>query len=262
MPFKDQKVPESVYTDGIKKAFEELNDEWEVLRADDEKEIPEGLCSICFTIQEAGLIIGDLTSKNPNVFLELGLSLGLEKRYILLCQAYEDLPFDMRSYRRIKYSPEEIKDLKEKIKASVGIIGITEYESPFSVLFIPLSGTSPPNRSIFTPSIKNEGKISIPISVSIAFQEEDRVIGFDKGVFQKVKLYSPDPAAYTLKKDIRLHPGAAETLGGGFSISPGISAQPITITIRITSENRQPDMRKGTIKGENSHLTVEWSKTE
>lgn len=54
-------------------------------------------------INEAELLVADVTNKNPNVFYEIGLSHSLGKRVILITQNIEDIPFDFRGYRHLVY---------------------------------------------------------------------------------------------------------------------------------------------------------------
>lgn len=54
-------------------------------------------------IRNATVLIAELTSKNPNVFYELGLAHALEKPVILVSSNQEDVPFDLRHIRVILY---------------------------------------------------------------------------------------------------------------------------------------------------------------
>jgi hypothetical protein len=69
-------------------------------------------------INNAQVLIADLTGKNPNVFYELGLSHGISKPVVLLAAQLEDVPFDLRHLRTIIY---DIRDpfWGDKLKKSV-----------------------------------------------------------------------------------------------------------------------------------------------
>jgi nucleoside 2-deoxyribosyltransferase len=54
-------------------------------------------------IRNATVLVAELTSKNPNVFYELGLAHALEKPVILVSSNQEDVPFDLRHIRVILY---------------------------------------------------------------------------------------------------------------------------------------------------------------
>lgn len=61
-------------------------DESEIRRADEFSNIGYVMCEkICRRIQEANLIVVDLSLDNPNVFYELGLAVGLNKTLLILC---------------------------------------------------------------------------------------------------------------------------------------------------------------------------------
>ena len=111
MPFNEEF--DKIYAEGIKTGFKVVN--WSCFRADEKFDTPEVICTICKNIQESSLIIADLTGKNPNVFLEVGLAFGLGKYVAFLSQNPDDMPFDTRTFRTIMYEPEKLEDLKEKI---------------------------------------------------------------------------------------------------------------------------------------------------
>jgi len=55
-------------------------------------------------IAEADVVIVDFTDKNPNVYYEAGLADAWKKDWIVLTQSTDDLTFDVRHIRCIKYS--------------------------------------------------------------------------------------------------------------------------------------------------------------
>jgi len=123
MPFNPKEVFDAVYHEGIKKSFEmsTLKDlGWTCLRADEKIDIPESICRICKNIQESRLIIADVTGKNSNVFLEIGLSFGLEKPIMFLTQNIDDLPFDVRTFHAILYSIRDLEKLSNDIITYIG----------------------------------------------------------------------------------------------------------------------------------------------
>jgi hypothetical protein len=54
-------------------------------------------------IEDAKLVIAEITAPNQNVYYEVGYARALNKPTILLAQRGKDLPFDIRSYRVIFY---------------------------------------------------------------------------------------------------------------------------------------------------------------
>lgn len=105
-----------IYFKGIKDG---LPTGWECNRSDERWDIPKAVCKICKSIQEATLIIADITGRNPNVFLELGLSFGLEKKFILITQNINDLPFDVRTFNAIEYNSNNLDDLHRKLREAI-----------------------------------------------------------------------------------------------------------------------------------------------
>ena len=54
-------------------------------------------------IRNATVLVAELTSKNPNVFYELGLAHALEKPVVLVSSNTDDVPFDLQHIRVILY---------------------------------------------------------------------------------------------------------------------------------------------------------------
>jgi hypothetical protein len=55
-------------------------------------------------IEQAEIVIAEITPANPNVFYELGYAHALQKPTILLARRESQLPFDVRSYRVVFYN--------------------------------------------------------------------------------------------------------------------------------------------------------------
>jgi hypothetical protein len=54
-------------------------------------------------ITSAKVLVAELTSRNPNVFYELGLAHALNKPVVLVCSNEDDVPFDLHHIRVIYY---------------------------------------------------------------------------------------------------------------------------------------------------------------
>jgi hypothetical protein len=72
-------------------------------RADDVYKPGIVLQDIIRGIEEAEVIIAEITPPNANVFYELGYAHAMKKETILLAERGRELPFDIRSYRVIFY---------------------------------------------------------------------------------------------------------------------------------------------------------------
>ncbi|WP_159692442.1 tetratricopeptide repeat protein [Cognatazoarcus halotolerans] len=55
-------------------------------------------------VAASGIIIVDMTGRNPNVFYELGLAHAISDNVILLTQFPDDVPFDLQDFMHIRYS--------------------------------------------------------------------------------------------------------------------------------------------------------------
>jgi hypothetical protein len=68
-------------------------------------------------INSAAFVIADLTTRNGNVMYEVGLAHTVGKPVVMLTQAIDDVPFDLRHYRCIlyEYTPKGMRALEEKL---------------------------------------------------------------------------------------------------------------------------------------------------
>jgi hypothetical protein len=99
MPFTDALRP--VYEEHIQPACSRLT--LSAARADDFFGTGSIMGDIWHAINNAGIIIADCTGRNPNVFYEIGLAHARGKATILMAQAIDDIPFDLRHLRVITY---------------------------------------------------------------------------------------------------------------------------------------------------------------
>jgi hypothetical protein len=103
MPFS--KPFDAVYEEAIKPAC--LSITLRVGRGDDIFGATHVINDIWSAIYGADDVIADCTSKNPNVFYELGMAHTLGKKVILIARTEEDIPFDLRHWRYITYEVTE-----------------------------------------------------------------------------------------------------------------------------------------------------------
>jgi hypothetical protein len=65
-------------------------------------------------IASSALVIADLSTANPNVYLEVGFAWGCGRPTVLLCHDAADLKFDVKSQRCLVYK--KIRDLEETLR--------------------------------------------------------------------------------------------------------------------------------------------------
>jgi hypothetical protein len=73
-------------------------------------------------ISSANFVIADLTTANPNVYLEVGFAWGQNKKAVLLIKDTTELKFNTRGQRCLPYK--SIKDLETKLKAELDNLNI------------------------------------------------------------------------------------------------------------------------------------------
>jgi ATP-dependent Clp protease ATP-binding subunit ClpC len=110
---------DAVFDAAIRPAFEE--NQLEVSKADDIYcpgfilgQVYEQICTV-------ELIVADVSGANPNVIFELGICLGHHRCPIILVRNHEDLPFNLRSLRYIKYenSVSGMRTLRESLSLAI-----------------------------------------------------------------------------------------------------------------------------------------------
>lgn len=117
MPFREHLNP--VFTDHIKPVIESLD--LKIKRGDDPFSQHDIITEIWSLINNSHIVIADCTGKNPNVFYEMGLAHAIDKPVVLIAQDIEDIPFDIRHRRVIKYeyTPRGMKQFEEELKKAI-----------------------------------------------------------------------------------------------------------------------------------------------
>ena len=110
MPFAEKFKP--VFDNHIRAVCDKLG--YSVQRADDIFRPGNIMDDIWSMIYNAKKVIVECTSRNPNVFYELGISDTIGKDVIIITQNKDDIPFDLRHRRYIKYvfTPKGMKDFE------------------------------------------------------------------------------------------------------------------------------------------------------
>ena len=69
------------------------------------------------SVQDADVVVADLTGGNPNVIYEVGLSHALRKPVLLLAQDFEATPAVLLHHLILKYDPQKPMELRALILA-------------------------------------------------------------------------------------------------------------------------------------------------
>ena len=110
MPFHDSF--QDIYLSGIKLACEDMGLQCE--RVDEQIFDESILQRIYKQISLADIVIADMSSRNANVFYEVGYAHALKKRVILLMNNSDDIPFDLKHHPHIIYQGKSYM-LREKL---------------------------------------------------------------------------------------------------------------------------------------------------
>ena len=111
---------DTIFADHIKPTIAKIG-RLECLRADDIYDNQPIIEDIWQHINEARLVVAELTGRNANVFYETGIAHTVGKDVILITQSMDDVPFDLRHLRCVvyDYTPKGIKNLEENLENTI-----------------------------------------------------------------------------------------------------------------------------------------------
>ncbi|GIM93250.1 hypothetical protein Ato02nite_050430 [Paractinoplanes toevensis] len=148
MPFSPAFRP--VYTECIRVVAENLGLTAE--RADDLFTSNQIMEDVWSGINEAGAIVADCTTRNPNVFYEIGIAHTVGKPVILLTRDVSDIPIDLRHFKYLLYetSPTGAARLREDLTRTITtIFGLDQWGYSKA-----MEGSLPDSRATPTPTRK------------------------------------------------------------------------------------------------------------
>jgi hypothetical protein len=76
----------------------------ECLRADEMLGSSDIVTAIREAIEKASIVVADVTGANGNVLYEIGLADGAGIPVLLIAQGFDELPFDLRGRRIVRYA--------------------------------------------------------------------------------------------------------------------------------------------------------------
>jgi len=109
----------TVFNDHIKPVAESLG--FDVSIAKDIFSIGVIIDEIWAEINQAKIIIANITGRNANVYYEVGLAHAIDKELIMICDVKEQLPFDILHRRVIQYECTDsgYKELEDRLKKTI-----------------------------------------------------------------------------------------------------------------------------------------------
>jgi hypothetical protein len=117
-----EKALEPVYTDHIAAVVARCG--LKVARADNFFTARHVIEDVWGAIASSRAIIADCTGRNPNVFYEIGIAHTVGKPVILITQHEDDVPFDLRATRFIRYSytPRGMAEFENSLKMTLSAV--------------------------------------------------------------------------------------------------------------------------------------------
>lgn len=178
MPF--DKAFDDVYHYGIKQCCNEVGIVAE--RVDEQFYSESMLERIYRQIDNADLIIADMSGRNPNVFYEVGYAHAKTKNCALLTQKKEDIPFDLQHHFHIIYDG-KIGTLKEQLLPRLQWMKAEHQKRKSEVLTVSLKAQDPrlevgeyfhKGEFVAKVTIKNNSSIRSPEIDHIALTATDK----------------------------------------------------------------------------------------
>lgn len=128
--------------------------------------------AIVRSLVKADVVVADVTGRNPNVFLELGIRYAIRNKVtVLLAQDNTQIPFDIKGYRYIKYNKFKPAEARQRIANFVreGISGSISSDSVVFDVF--------PSMSVNIPGIvQSFGSDILSTRTTMSFDEYMRHI--------------------------------------------------------------------------------------
>lgn len=152
-----------------------IRDEKQIRRADEFRNIGYIMCEkICRRIQEADLIVVDLSLDNPNVFYELGLAVGLNKRLLLICDESEYARRQQADgfWHSIGVGVHDMPDAAQVVVKypNVGFLSIEKFPPEACAMRVPL-GPLKPKMNIVPLLVPGESPRHLNDDIKVGFAE-------------------------------------------------------------------------------------------
>lgn len=128
IPFKDSGPYNKMY-EIFHRQLKKSN--YELIKADNVDSNIVLSCKICELIQKSQLIIADITEWNPNVSLEIGLALGLDKPVILLLSLSRKgakAPSDLQGIEYLNYLEYDLDNFADKLRRKIDFVLSKKYK--------------------------------------------------------------------------------------------------------------------------------------
>ena len=165
---------DAVYTSAIQRAAAAVG--LRCKRADDIASPGVVMEQIDAAIDEARVIVADLTGKNPNVMLETGHARALKKPIVFITQdPYPELPFDTKHYRTKRYELSDLDALRDWLVESLEAVLREPYSVQAHLPPIKL-GMDYVTEEIEPPLVKAGWELAYPL---IGREEEMRLKGWE-----------------------------------------------------------------------------------
>lgn len=187
----------TVYNHLIKPAV--IKAGFEPIRADDTFKTNIIINSIIQNILDSDIIVCDLSSKNANVFYELGLSHAFNKKVVLIKDNVTNIPFDISGIRVLSYDKSLRIDEVDKSIPEISRYIADTYADDNDAIFPKMDSIALPNGEIAHIGDFLYDKIDHVFAREIIRIEESRIYIVDNKNVRILYLNSDYAKNYTIK---------------------------------------------------------------
>jgi hypothetical protein len=111
---------------------------YKIIRADQIQSVGRITTQVLQALNDADIVIADLTGENPNVMYELGIRHATQKPFIHIMESNNKPPFDIYDVRTIFYRLEldEVGDAKSELKGQIDSIERGDWSAISPITFV------------------------------------------------------------------------------------------------------------------------------
>ncbi|NES95721.1 MAG: nucleoside 2-deoxyribosyltransferase, partial [Desertifilum sp. SIO1I2] len=137
----------------LKPVLDELG--YEIVRADQIQSAGRITTQVLQVLNDADIVVADLTDENPNVMYELGIRHAIRKPFIHMMEKGSNIPFDVYDVRTIFYrlDLDSVDDARAELKGQIGSIERGEWTVASPVNFVVPEGSSENNEQVMIASL-------------------------------------------------------------------------------------------------------------
>lgn len=137
----------------LKPVLDELG--YETVRADQMQSAGRITTQVLQSLNDADIVIADLTGENPNVMYELGIRHAIQKPFIHMMEKNNKLPFDIYDVRTVFYrlDLDAVEDAKSELQGQIESIERGDWSAASPMTFVVPQASDEENEQVMITSL-------------------------------------------------------------------------------------------------------------